>query len=496
MPLVLAGQDRANARRLQRMAEQGQLRRIHAGVYTDDLVQPIEAIVRRELYALCAVIAPRCIISHRSALENRPTPGGNYYLTGTYRREIRLPGATLRITEGRGPLESDIKVPTFAGDVFISGQARALLENLLPSRGNPDERRTLGAVTVEEWLDRLVARDTTGAINQLRDIAKGIAEPLGLGTQYKQLDSTIGALLGTRKARLSAPAAIARAARRPYDTARVDLFNALAEQLSRDPLQVPPADPNADAQLQAFVETYFSNYIEGTEFELEEAHAIVVKGQPVKYREDDSHDILGTYRAILKSKQSKAALETAEVFATQLQEWNSEVIESRRDKRPGEFKKEPNRAGQTHFVSPEMVLGTLTMGYETVMGARTPANRAALAMFVVAEVHPFTDGNGRTARLAMNHFLTQAGLTRIIIPTVFRDDYISALKAMSGNAHPVPLLRMLARAAHFSRWLDTSSTASCFSALTRSNALERPEVARLTFDYAERAASTAGRTSG
>jgi Fic family protein len=44
-------------------------------------------------------------------------------------------------------------------------------------------------------------------------------------------------------------------------------------------------------------------------------------------------------------------------------------------------------------------------------------------MFVVAEVHPFTDGNGRTARLAMNQFLTQAGLTRIIIPTVYRNDY-------------------------------------------------------------------------
>jgi Fic family protein len=38
--------------------------------------------------------------------------------------------------------------------------------------------------------------------------------------------------------------------------------------------------------------------------------------------------------------------------------------------------------------------------------------------------------NGRTARLAMNLLLTQVGLTRIIIPTVYRDDYISALKAM------------------------------------------------------------------
>jgi Fic family protein len=61
------------------------------------------------------------------------------------------------------------------------------------------------------------------------------------------------------------------------------------------------------------------------------------------------------------------------------------------------------------------------------MSATTPENRVVLAAFVVAEVHPFADGNGRTSRLALNLSLTAAGLTRIIIPTVFRDDYISAL---------------------------------------------------------------------
>jgi hypothetical protein len=62
-------------------------------------------------------------------------------------------------------------------------------------------------------------------------------------------------------------------------------------ELHRNPLPVPPAHPGADPHLQAFVETYFSNYIEGTEFEIKEAHDIVVKGRPMKYREDDSHDI-------------------------------------------------------------------------------------------------------------------------------------------------------------------------------------------------------------
>jgi hypothetical protein len=447
------------------------------------MVQPLETIVRRELYTLCSQVTPGSIISHRSALESRrPTAAGNLFLTGPYRRDIDLPGVKLRIAKGPGPLHSDIKIPTFGGDAFISSQARALLENLTASRGDPAERRTLGPEGVEAWLDTLLSRDVSGAVNRLRDTARAIAEPLELKEEFKQFDATIGALLGTRNVRLSARAAIARAAGRPYDAARLTLFQTLAGELQRDSLQVSPADPHADVYLQAFIETYFSNYIEGTEFELEEAHDIVTQGHPLQYREDDSHDILGTYQAILESKADPKIPQDFKAFATQIQDWNRKVIESRRAKNPGEFKTETNQAGNTVFVNPELVLGTLEKGYETIMSAATPANRAALAMFVVAEVHPFTDGNGRTSRLAMNLFLSEAGLTRIIIPTVYRDDYISALKAMSSNAHPVPLVRMLARAARFSRWLDMSSKVKAFETLKNSNALERPEAAKLSFD--------------
>jgi fido (protein-threonine AMPylation protein) len=116
--------------------------------------------------------------------------------------------------------------------------------------------------------------------------------------------------------------------------------------------------------------------------------------------------------------------------------------------------------------------------------------------FVVAEVHPFADGNGRTSRLALNLFLTQGGLSRIIIPTVYREDYISALKALSSNAHPAPLIRMLTRAARFSRWLDMHSKDSAFAALKQSNALEQPTAAKLTFeDSSLMAAAQASRLS-
>ncbi len=50
------------------------------------------------------------------------------------------------------------------------------------------------------------------------------------------------------------------------------------------------------------------------------------------------------------------------------------------------------------------------------------------------------------------------------------------------HPHPVPLVRMLTRAACFSRWLDMRSKESAFAALKQSNALEQPAAAKLVFD--------------
>ncbi len=236
-----------------------------------------------------------------------------------------------------------------------------------------------------------------------------------------------------------------------------------------------------DLSLQAFVESYFSNYIEGTEFELNEAHQLVVEGRPIEYREDDSHDVIGTYNATLESVAKPLFPNDFDSFLLQLKVWNRQVIFARAAKRPGEIKNEPNRAGDTLFVAPELVVGTLRKAFELISAISIPEAKAALAMFVTAEVHPFGDGNGRTARLAMNLALSAAGLTRIIIPTAFREDYVLALKALSHNSNPEPYVRMLKRAADFSRWLDFNSQTICFEQLHTSNALKQPTEGKLTF---------------
>lgn len=53
---------------------------------------------------------------------------------------------------------------------------------------------------------------------------------------------------------------------------------------------------------------------------------------------------------------------------------------------------------------------------------------AALLHKELVTIHPFIDGNGRTARLLMNLALLQSGYVVTIIPPVLRRDYIDAIK--------------------------------------------------------------------
>lgn len=473
--------DDATRRAITRRAEQGSLLQLYAGIYTDDMDAPIERTIRRELYAICSIVAPDALISHRSAFDTRPQ--ATYYMTGSYRRSIGLGDGVvqLKIDEGPLPLPSDTRVPTPFGATHISSQARAFLENCQRTRTVRGERRTLTASELENLLEKRMSATGELAMNQLRDQAREIAETLGWAREFQDLNNRIGALQGTRGYKLSGTAAIAYAANEPVDTDRLDLFAVLRDELIKMPPAVDPVVPALDRQLQAFIESYFSNFIEGTEFALDEAHEIVMLGHPLAYREDDSHDVIGTHQAILQSYRTPAFPTTYETFERKLREWNELVIRSRAGKRPGHFKDKANKAGMTQFVDPARVPGTLKKGFEEIMAVPPGPARAAMAMFVVSEIHPFSDGNGRTSRLAMNQALTEQGLTRIIVPTVFRDDYLTALRALSQSGDPKPYVRMLSRAAQFSRWLDFSSYEACSRDLTKSKAMSDDPGDRLRF---------------
>src|SRR5262249_25568763 len=150
----------------------------------------------------------------------------------------------------------------------------AWLENMKRSRKRGAKAaRTLTTSELEERLDSLLRQGGEAALNRLRDDARRVSGELGKQVEFRRLDELIGTFLGTRQARLVTSVAQARKKGMPFDPDRLVLFQALFGELrSRAPVTRPAGNMVDSARTNvAFFESYFSNYIEGTEFAIQEA---------------------------------------------------------------------------------------------------------------------------------------------------------------------------------------------------------------------------------
>ena len=94
--------------------------------------------------------------------------------------------------------------------------------------------------------------------------------------------------------------------------------------------------------------------------------------------------------------------------------------------------------------------GTLRRGFEYYQALEHPFARALFMLFMISEIHPFTDGNGRISRVMMNAELVAADQSKIIIPTVFREDYLNALRRLTRRGDPSVIIRAMSRVRQFS----------------------------------------------
>jgi len=457
-----------------RAAARGEIRRLARGLYTTNLDEPAEQLVRRRWYDVGALYFPGAVIVDRSAAAAGPAADGSLFLDLGERpvnpRPVRLPGLVLRPRNGPGPIEGDGE---FAG-LRIASPARILLDNLRPSRARTSVARTLRRDELEERLDRFARTRGDAALNQVRDEARAIAPALGAEAQFGELDRLIGAMLGTRDTELRTPAARARRAGLGYDGDRLALFETLRAELASEAFaeRDAPADPE---RLFAFFEAYLSNWIEGTIFEVDEAAEIVFEGRLPAQRPADAHDIQGTFAAINDQRLRARPPGDRDELEAYLSDAHRLIMRGRPQAAPGEYKERANRAGATFFVHPDLFRGTLREGF--AIGHTLPEGlpRAIFAMFLVAEVHPFADGNGRVARLLMNAELSAVEQCRVMIPLSYRDEYLGALRALSQNRNPRPIWRMVDRAQRWAALISWSGRERVLALMQETKALVTPD---------------------
>lgn len=448
--------DRAHDRSIQRQAEAGTLVRLADGIYGKLAGRTAEEFAYAHWTPILGKLIPGAVLSGRTALtatpwrkrgpDNRPKfPGWVFcsHTDGTARKRFSVPGLEIRSWPGPGPLEGDI---AYLGS-YLPSASRMLLENLKPSREREGPSRNAGRQGVEQELERLLKTEHEAGMRAIRQRAHRIAGELEATEELKTLDDLIGTLLGTRQAKLQNEKVAARNRRNmPYDPDCMERFKELAVVLERATLPDRP-DPHIGADERAcvsFMEAYFTNYIEGTRFSVDKARRIVFEDEEPDGRPADGRDIVQTFRQVSTMSKGMAMADSVAAFVDEIKECNRILMDARPEKDPGNFKKEPNYAGNTEFVAPNLVEGTLKEGFEMLRSLSSPLARGIFVHTMLVAVHPFNDGNGRTSRIMMTKELVSAGACRIIVPTIYRDNYIGGLtKIFESKPTAPPLIRAL-----------------------------------------------------
>ncbi len=472
--IIFGSGNKVASARISNLEKQQIIQKVAPRIYTSNLDEEPASIIKRNWFQILAAQYPEALLSHRSALEFRPTPAGHVYLTYSYTNNLQLPGLHIHFMKGPGAIDGD---KTFYESLHVSQDARAFLENLQSSRKQGEESKTLSQAALEEKLEAILRTRGEDGLNELRDKAKKIAGTLGMEKEHKKLNALISAMLSTGDSKkLQSPVALARSLGDPFDPGRIELFQNLQQALSAASLPEWKDLNNTRKAYRnlAFYEGYFSNYIEGTEFTIEEAKGIIVTNTPMPARDDDSHDILGTYQIVSDKTEMSIVPTNAAEMITLLRDRHAILMRARITKNPGQFKDKNNRSGTTEFVDWQLVAGTLKKGFEWYAALQHPFAKAAFIMFLVSEVHPFLDGNGRIARVMMNAELSSMGLAKIIIPTVYREDYVGALKKFTRQRDPDAYIRMLLKAWQVSSYVFGENQDAMENYLKRCNAFTEP----------------------
>ena len=205
-----------------------------------------------------------------------------------------------------------------------------------------------------------------------------------------------------------------------------------------------PLAPEEVKQLDAYFRigtTYSSNALEGNTLTLTETKVLLedgltVNGKPLR----DCYEAVGHARAYDFMLEAARGIPFgfSEDMIKQLHKLFYQGIE-------------PGKAGVyrdiqvfitgTEYVPPKAedvpsLMKGLADGLAEKWDSIHPVRLAAFAHRKLVDIHPFTDGNGRTARLLMNLILINRGYQIVSIPPVLRYDYITALKAAQRDKNP------------------------------------------------------------
>lgn len=223
-----------------------------------------------------------------------------------------------------------------------------------------------------------------------------------------------------------------------------------AKRAALDALRPLPAAALARLHEQLTVEwIYNSNAIEGSTLTLRETELILQQGVTIGGKSLREHFEVINHREAIAFVEDLARSKQP-VTAFQVRQVHQLVLAQIDDANAGQYRRTNVRIGGAVFIPPEAYQVAQAMDdweHWLRTAARTwhPVQRAALAHHRLAAIHPFIDGNGRTARLIMNLLLLRDGYPPTVIRRANRKQYYQVL-ARADRGDDKPIVNFVGRA--------------------------------------------------
>lgn len=196
-----------------------------------------------------------------------------------------------------------------------------------------------------------------------------------------------------------------------------------------------PLSENVLNQIKAYFKisfTYSSNALEGNTLSMSETKIIIEDGITIGGKPMREHlEVLGqanAYDLLFEIAQKEQKLTEPVIL-----ELHRILYSSINEKFAGQYRHCNVLITGSEFELPKYneipnLMKNFCSQISKMQNKLHPVELAAWLHERLVSIHPFVDGNGRTARLLMNLALLQAGYNIITIPPVVRNDYIGTLQ--------------------------------------------------------------------
>ncbi|WP_088050551.1 Fic family protein [Virgibacillus dakarensis] len=209
--------------------------------------------------------------------------------------------------------------------------------------------------------------------------------------------------------------------------------------------------------------TYNSNAIEGNTLTLNETKIVLEEGLTIGGKRLQEHlEVINHAEAIDFVEQYVNVNRT--INENVLKKIHYLILKTIDDKNAGRYRQvnvriSGSRHTPPHFLQIQDEMDALFNWYEENKNKLHPVELAALFHFKFVYIHPFSDGNGRTARLIMNLILMKNGYPPAIVKAESeqRLHYYQSLEMASLQQHVEPFIRLISECAANSlkNYLDT-----------------------------------------